>query len=216
MIRVLSMTRAAAAVALLALLVAPAAAQNIGKTPGSIRGVVKDDTGGVLPGVTVTATSPSLVGVRTVVTGGDGGYDFPGLAIGAYKVQATLSGFAASVIQGLDLQAGQTLRADLVMKAGLSETVTVEGSSIIDVVSVEQQNNISAETFNALPKGRSWESIVEIAPSVNTEDINRAACPSREHPFTRTCTSSMAWTPPKPPPPLRDRMWCSSSSTTSR
>lgn len=173
MIRVPSVTRAASVAALLALLVMPAAAQNIGKTTGNIRGVVKDDTGGVLPGVTVTATSPSLVGVRTVVTGADGGYDFPGLAIGAYKVQANLSGFAPSVVQGLELKAGQTLRADMVMKAGLTETVTVEGSSIIDVVSVEQQNNISAETFGALPKGRSWESIVEIAPSVNTEDINR-------------------------------------------
>ncbi len=173
MIRVLSMTRAAVAAALLTLLVAPADAQNIGKTTGSIRGVIKDDTGGVLPGVTVTATSPSLVGVRTVVTGAEGGYDFPGLAIGVYKVQATLSGFAPSVIQGIELRAGQTLKADFALKAGLTETVTVEGNSIIDVVSVEQQNNISAETFNTLPKGRSWESIVELAPAVNTEDINR-------------------------------------------
>ena len=173
MSRSFSLRRAGLATALFGLLATPLHAQNIGKTTGSIRGAVKDDTGGVLPGVTVTASSPSLVGLRTVVTGGDGSYDFPGLAIGTYKVQATLSGFAPSVVQGLELKAGQTLKADLGMKAGLSETVTVEGSAIIDVVSVEQQNDISAETFNALPRGRSWESIVEIAPSVNTEDINR-------------------------------------------
>jgi hypothetical protein len=160
--------------ALLGLLASPLHAQNIGKTTGSIRGVVKDDTGGVLPGVTITLSSPSLVGGRTAVTGGDGSYDFPGLAIGIYKVQADLSGFAPSVVQGLDLKAGQTLRADIGMKTGgLTESITVEGSAIIDVVSVEQQNDISAETFNELPKGRSWDSIVEIAPSVNIEDLNR-------------------------------------------
>jgi len=174
MSRLFTLRLAALAAALIGLLAGPAAAQNIGKTTGSIRGVVKDDTGGVLPGVTVTATSPSLVGGRTVVTGGDGTYDFPGLSIGVYKVQASLQGFAPAVFQGLDLKAGQTLKADFGLKAGgLSESITVEGSAIIDVVSVEQQNNISAETFNALPKGRSWESIVEVAPSVNTEDINR-------------------------------------------
>jgi Carboxypeptidase regulatory-like domain len=168
-----SSRNAALAAVFFALLAGPVQAQNIGKTTGSIRGVIKDDTGGVLPGVTVTASSPSLVGVRTAVTGADGAYDFPGLAIGPYRIQATLTGFAPSLVQGLDLRAGQTLKADLVLKAGLTETVTVEGSSIIDVVSVEQQNNISAETFNTLPKGRSWESIVELAPSVNTEDLNR-------------------------------------------
>ncbi len=136
---------------LLGLLASPLHAQNIGKTTGSIRGVVKDDIGGVLPGATITLSSPSLVGGRTAVTGGDGSYDFPGLAIGVYKVQADLSGFAPSVVQGLDLKAGQTLRADIGMKTGgLTESITVEGSAIIDVVSVEQQNDISAETFNDL------------------------------------------------------------------
>ena len=88
MIRVLSF-RPAVVLALLTLVGAPAAAQNIGKTTGNIRGVVKDDTGGVLPGVTVTATSPSLVGVRSVVTGADGAYDFPGLAIGPTRSRRT-------------------------------------------------------------------------------------------------------------------------------
>lgn len=154
--------------------VAPAAAQNIGKTTGSIRGTLQDDTGAVLPGVTVTATSPNLVGSRTTVSGADGTYEFPALPTGTYKIETTLSGFAPSVVQNLDLKPGQTLKVDLSMKAGLTETVTVEGSSIIDVVSVEQSNDISAETFNELPKGRSWDTIVEIAPSVNIEDMNRS------------------------------------------
>ena len=174
MLRLFFLHRSLAAAALLGLLAEPLHAQNIGKTTGSIRGTVKDETGGVLPGVAMTVTSPSLVGARTVVTDAGGSYDVPGLAIGIYKVEAPLPGFAPTAVQGLDLKAGQTLKADISMKTGsLSESVTVEGSAIIDVVSVEQQNNISAETFAALPKGRSWDSLVEIAPSVNTEDINR-------------------------------------------
>ena len=174
MLRLFFLHRSLAAAALLGLLAGPLHAQNIGKTTGSIRGTVKDETGGVLPGVAMTVTSPSLVGARTVVTDAGGSYDVPGLAIGIYKVEAALAGFAPTAVQGLDLKAGQTLKADISMKTGsLSESVTVEGSAIIDVVSVEQQNNISAETFAALPKGRSWDSLVEIAPSVNTEDINR-------------------------------------------
>ncbi len=174
MLNFYSLRRTAFVAALLGLLTAPLYAQNIGKTTGSIRGTVKDATGGVLPGVTVTVSSPGLVGTRTAVTAGDGTYDFPSLAIGIYKVDAMLAGFAQSAIQNLELNAGATLKADFSLKTGgLSETVTVEGTSIIDVVSVDRTKDISAETFNALPKGRSWESIVEIAPSVNTEDLNR-------------------------------------------
>ncbi|MEO8500580.1 MAG: TonB-dependent receptor, partial [Vicinamibacteria bacterium] len=173
MSRLFPLRRPALATALLTLLAGPALAQNIGKTTGTIRGTVKDATGGVLPGVTITASSPGLVGTRTMITSGGGTYEFPSLAIGMYRVEANLSGFAPSVIQNLDLNAGATLKADFAMKAGLSETITVEGTSIIDVVSVDHAKDISAETFNELPKGRSWESIVELAPSVNTEDLNR-------------------------------------------
>ena len=165
--------RAALAAALLGLLAGPLHAQNIGKTTGSIRGTVKDATGGVLPGVTITVSSPALVGARTAVTSGSGAYEFPSLAIGTYRVEANLSGFAPSVIQNLALNPGATLKADFSMRAGMSETVTVEGTAIIDVVSVDHAKDISAETFAELPKGRSWDSIVELAPSVNTEDLNR-------------------------------------------
>ena len=165
--------QAALFTALLGLFAVPLHAQNIGKTTGSIRGTVKDGTGGVLPGVTITVSSPALVGARTAVTSGSGAYEFPSLAIGTYRVEANLSGFAPSVIQNLTLNPGATLKADFAMRAGMSETVTVEGTAIIDVVSVDHAKDISAETFAELPKGRSWDSIVELAPSVNTEDLNR-------------------------------------------
>ncbi len=77
------------AVALFAL-AGVAAAQT---TNGTISGHVEDILGGVLPGVTVTATSPNLQGVRSAVTSGNGDYAIPLLPSGAYTISFELSGF---------------------------------------------------------------------------------------------------------------------------
>ena len=82
----------AALVAVL-LLALPAAAQE---QRGSILGVVKDASGAVLPGVTVEARSPSVVGVRSTVTDDQGIYRFPALPPGTYQVTANLQGFVAA------------------------------------------------------------------------------------------------------------------------
>jgi hypothetical protein len=60
---------------------------------GSIEGIVRDSSGGVLPGVTIEARSPSLVGVQSTVTDAQGIYRFPALTPGQYEVTATLQGF---------------------------------------------------------------------------------------------------------------------------
>src|SRR6185436_12759974 len=65
------------------LVAVPASAQEL---RGSIQGVVKDSSGGVLPGVTVEAKSPALVGTQTAVTDSDGVYRFPALAPGKYAI----------------------------------------------------------------------------------------------------------------------------------
>ena len=83
------------AVALAILMVAtlgaiPAAAQI---TPGRLTGLVTDTQSAVLPGVTVTATSPALIGSQTTVTQADGRYLFPALPSGTYKLAFDLSGF---------------------------------------------------------------------------------------------------------------------------
>ena len=72
------------------LLATPAAAQDQG---GGIQGVVRDGSGAVLPGATIEARSPSMPGVQTAVSGGDGVYRFPILRPGIYEVSAALTGF---------------------------------------------------------------------------------------------------------------------------
>src|SRR6059036_494457 len=60
---------------------------------GRLTGTVTDAQGAVLPGVTVTATSPALIGVRTALTEADGKYLFPGMPSGTYKLTFDLAGF---------------------------------------------------------------------------------------------------------------------------
>jgi hypothetical protein len=60
---------------------------------GSLRGAVKDDQGGALPGVTVTATSPALISPVVAVTDGDGTYRLINLPPGTYTLTAELAGF---------------------------------------------------------------------------------------------------------------------------
>src|SRR5437879_10478619 len=76
------------------LIASPAFAQGGGaSTTGSINGKVADSSGGILPGVTVTVTSPSLMGVQSSVTDAGGNYRFPALPPGTYTVQFELPGF---------------------------------------------------------------------------------------------------------------------------
>jgi len=88
----------------------PAIAQEQG---GSIQGIVKDASGAVLPGVTVEARSPSVVGVSTTTTDSRGEYRFPALPSGVYEITAALQGFTTKKIPDVQLQLGQILKLDV-------------------------------------------------------------------------------------------------------
>src|SRR5215468_12248424 len=70
-------------------------------TTGSINGKVADTSGGVLPGVTVSATSPSSMGVQSSVTDSGGNYRFPGLPPGTYTLTFELPGFNTLKREGI-------------------------------------------------------------------------------------------------------------------
>src|SRR2546425_10215973 len=95
-----------------------------------IAGVVKDTSGGVLPGVTVEAASPALIEkVRTAVTDDQGRYNLVDLRPGAYTVTFTLTGFNTFKRDGIELTANFTASVNAEMKVGaLEETITVSGS----------------------------------------------------------------------------------------
>src|SRR4051812_23907005 len=147
-----------------------AAAQD---TRGSIEGVVKDGSGGVLPGATVEARSPRLVGVQSTTADANGNYRFPALPPGVYEVTATLQGFASKKTADIQLGLGQTLKVDFAMQvAGLSEAVQVTAESpLIDVKGNAASASIQADVIDRIPKGRDYTSVLNSAPGTEANAV---------------------------------------------
>src|SRR5262245_56497825 len=103
------MKRLILALAMLALVAVPASAQE---QRASVEGVVRDATGAVLPGVALTARSPSLAGAETTVSDAQGAYRFPALRPGRYEITAILQGFQTTKSAEVVLELGQALRDD--------------------------------------------------------------------------------------------------------
>ena len=95
-----------------------------------ITGTLKDQSGGVLPGATVTARNEETGLTRTAVTEAAGEYRLPALPPGRYTVTAELQGFTTETRQDLTLVIDQTVAVDFTLKpATLAETITVTGES---------------------------------------------------------------------------------------
>ena len=109
---------------------------------GGIAGVVRDASGGVLPGTTVEAASPVLIEqVRTVFTDSDGRYSIVDLRPGVYTVTFTLPGFATVIREGVELTTGFTATVSPELRVGaLEETITVRGRTpLVDVQNVRRK-----------------------------------------------------------------------------
>src|SRR5262247_64 len=125
-------------VTLLLVLGTSAAAQQ---APSGIAGVVKDSSGGVLPGVTVEAASPVLIEkLRTSVTDGEGRYQIAELRPGTYSVTFSLQGFTTFRRDGLELSSNFVATVNAELRVGaVTETITVSGQSpLVDVRSVSK------------------------------------------------------------------------------
>lgn len=119
-----------------------------------LTGVAKDNTGAVLPGVTVTASSPVLIEQqRVVVTDAEGRYNITALRPGSYTVVFTLEGFQTVRHEGIVLRAGFTATVEGVMSVGsLNESITVTGAApVVDVQNVRKQTVVTNELLEALP-----------------------------------------------------------------
>ncbi len=146
----------------------PAAAQE---QTGSIQGIVKDSSGGVLPGVTVEARSPSSIGVRTSVTDAQGAYRFPALPPGTYEITATLQGFGAGKVPDAVVTLGKNLSIEVTLRpAGLAESVTITGESpIIDTKASSVTASVDSQLIELIPKGRGLLTVLTQIPGTNNE-----------------------------------------------
>ncbi len=145
-------------------------------TTGSLIGTVTDETGAVLPGVTVTMSGETLIGGPQVeVTGVSGQYRFERLPPGVYNVRFELVGFKS--IERLDIHVSATFTAtvNVKMQVGqMEERITVTGESpIVDTKSNVQQTAMGQEVLEAIPTGRDVWSLAKLIPgvSVGTYDV---------------------------------------------
>ena len=158
-----------AAFALLTLVPATVFAQ------ASITGLVTDSSGGVLPGVTVEASSPALIEkVRTAVTDGAGQYRIIDLRPGRYDVRFTLPGFSAVLREGIELSGSFTATVDAALRVGaLEETITVTGETpIVDVQSARRQQVLQSDVVTAIPSARGANALVNLMPGVVSTETN--------------------------------------------
>ncbi len=136
-----------------------------------IIGKVTDETGTPLPGVTVTAEGPKLVGVSSTITDDKGTYRLLALPPGEYTLTFTLQGFNTVVRRDIVLRVDETLTVNITMTPGkLEEEITVTGMApLIDVRSTTKGMTITRQMFEVLPRGRNFDTLVTAVPGVNTE-----------------------------------------------
>jgi hypothetical protein len=158
-------------VIVIALLVPSGAAAQGALARGTLTGSVRDASGGVLPGVTVEASSPALIEkARTVVTDDAGIYRIVNLDPGVYTLTFTLQGFSQIKREGVELSGSATLSIPIEMRVGnLTETIVVTGESpVVDVQSTRREAVINGDVVTVLPGTRSMGSLITMIPGVET------------------------------------------------
>ena len=161
---------------LLTLMVLVAAASSAAAQTfrGGISGRVVDQSGGVLPGVSVTATNKDTGASRTTTSSGTGDFSLPDLPLGTYDLEISLSGFQT---QHVAVEVTVSRIADVEIKMGLSqvaETVTVSGVSLtLDTKSTALANVIQPKQVQDLPlNGRDFTRMLQLSPGVAGTSVN--------------------------------------------
>ncbi len=140
----------------------------LGQSPtGTISGHVADQSGGVMPGVTITAASAVLQGVRTAVTTENGDYLIPLLPPGDYTVTFEISGFQ-TVRRTIGLAGTQTVSLIETMTVSqLAEEVTVVGGAETFTQTVQVGAKLKQDLVATLPSNRSLDAAIVLFPGVH-------------------------------------------------
>lgn len=147
------------------------------QTTGTVEGTVKDDKGGVIPGVDVTLNGVTVGFNRTVQSNSDGVYRFQQVPIGVYKITTSaVNGFAAGQLENVTVTIEKTTTADLTL--GIQTNVnTVDVSSdplgvAVDATDSKVQTNITSQLIDQLPKTSSFASLLQVSPATRSEPLS--------------------------------------------
>jgi hypothetical protein len=144
---------------------------------GSLRGIVNDEQGAAIPGVTVTATSPQVIAPAVAVTDASGEYRLANLPPGTYTLTMELSGFSVVRREGIVLRALANFQVEpVVLRVGsLEESITVSGRSpMVEVTNPTTTMNVDAEFQKAVPltEGGFWTDFLQMTPGVLSRPHN--------------------------------------------
>jgi outer membrane receptor protein involved in Fe transport len=147
-------------------------------TSGSIAGEVLDSQGAVMPGATVTITSPQ--GVKTLVTDSSGRFFAPFLPPGDYAVKVELPGFSPVERKNIAVRLGQRVSLDFTLKVGqVTETIEVVGSApTVDTSSTTIGGVLDSDAIAKLPVGRGFTDTLYVLPGVSDSSYAGRANPS--------------------------------------
>jgi outer membrane receptor protein involved in Fe transport len=138
----------------LALLGATAAVAQT-RLDGTIEGQVLDAQGLVVPGATVTVSSPALIQATVVTTSPEGRYRAIQLPVGTYTIRFEMVGFKTQELTGIELSVGRVLVMNAKLDPGTAETVTVVAETpVIDTQQVKNVQTITQEVIDQLPLAR--------------------------------------------------------------
>jgi hypothetical protein len=149
------------------LCLSPASAQE---TTGNIQGTVKDPTGAVIAGASITATNAQRSFTATTNEGGE--YTFNNLQPGMYTVTATGAGFNTVTRENVPVELGRTLQVNFDLAVGATSatvTVTANDEPLVDVSSTKTATNITQQKIELLPKTLRFSSVLEVAPGARNE-----------------------------------------------
>jgi len=138
---------------------------------GSIGGLVKDESGAVVPGATVVVINSETGVRRTIPTDVGGRYRIPGLNAGMYQVEARSPGFQTSVRSGIQLTVGRDLEIEMLLRLGQVEQVTevTAEAPLVETVTNTLSGLVDNQTIEELPlNGRSFMELVALQPGVHT------------------------------------------------
>ena len=157
-------------VALTALLVAPLFAQE---TTGGLQGTIKEASGAVVPRAQVQITGTSLIGTKQATTDDSGYYRFANLPPGTYKITVSAKGFSTAERGGLPIEVGHLPTIDFVLQVGGTETVVDVSAEapLVDTTTQTTQTNIEQDVMANVPHGRSFQSMIQFAPSARNEPL---------------------------------------------
>jgi hypothetical protein len=145
------------------------------ETTGNVEGMVRDQSGAIVPGVAVTISGVNTAYNRTITAGSDGAYLFVQVPVGVYKVKTgSASGFAASSSEEITVVLGKTTVVNFALQpasATADVTVTTD-TTTIDPTDTKIQTNITSRTVELLPKGTNFTSLLKVSPATRAEPLS--------------------------------------------